>query len=235
MTETPHLALPLVQPSQAQKHVTVNEALSRLDAAVQLSVVSRGNTAPPMLASEGERHIVATGGVNAWTGRDGHVALWQNGGWVFLSPQAGWRAHVADEAQSVQFDGTEWLDNPVAVSAGGAAFSTRIIEFDHVVDAGPVSVTPPVIPSGAVVFGVTGRVVAPVTGSLSSWRLGVAGSDDRYGGGIGVGAGSWLRGVTGAPVAYYAPTTLMLSAEGGVFSGGTVRLALHVLTLGLPR
>lgn len=40
MARTTQLGLPLVLPSQAQKHVTVNEALVRIDAATQLSVRS---------------------------------------------------------------------------------------------------------------------------------------------------------------------------------------------------
>ncbi len=32
MTETPNLALPYLQSQQAQKHVTLNETLRRLDA-----------------------------------------------------------------------------------------------------------------------------------------------------------------------------------------------------------
>ena len=35
---TPNLALPFILPSQAQKHVTHNEALQQLDAVVQLAV-----------------------------------------------------------------------------------------------------------------------------------------------------------------------------------------------------
>jgi hypothetical protein len=87
-----------------------------------------------------------------------------------------------------------------------------------------------------VVFGVTGRVLADITGTLTSWRLGVSGSDDRYGSGIGTLAGSWLRGLTGTPLTYYAPTELLLTAEGGTFDGaGDVRLAVHYATIGLPR
>ena len=37
MAKTAQLDLPLVMPAQAQKHVTVNEALARLDAAAQLA------------------------------------------------------------------------------------------------------------------------------------------------------------------------------------------------------
>ena len=44
---TPNLALPLIAGNQAQKHVTVNEALRLLDGLVQLTVLDRHLTAPP--------------------------------------------------------------------------------------------------------------------------------------------------------------------------------------------
>ncbi|MCZ4352271.1 DUF2793 domain-containing protein [Roseovarius aestuarii] len=44
---SPRLGLPYLQPSQAQKHVTHNEALQRLDALVQLSVVALNVETPP--------------------------------------------------------------------------------------------------------------------------------------------------------------------------------------------
>ena len=59
MAETVHLGLPLLEASQAQKHVTHNEALLLLDAAIQLSVVSRAIANPPALPEEGDRYLVA--------------------------------------------------------------------------------------------------------------------------------------------------------------------------------
>ena len=53
------LALPYIQPSQAQKHVTHNEALRLLDVIVQLAVLDRSRTAAPVPAAVGDRHIVA--------------------------------------------------------------------------------------------------------------------------------------------------------------------------------
>ena len=43
---SPILSLPLLQASQAQKHVTHNEALMQLDLLVQLTVADRTRTAP---------------------------------------------------------------------------------------------------------------------------------------------------------------------------------------------
>ena len=53
MTSTTLLGLPLVQAAQAQKHVTVNEALARLDGLVLLTLQSQSVATPPFVATEG--------------------------------------------------------------------------------------------------------------------------------------------------------------------------------------
>ena len=45
--ETSNLLLPYILAAQAQKHVTHNEALRKLDALVQISVIDRDLAAPP--------------------------------------------------------------------------------------------------------------------------------------------------------------------------------------------
>jgi hypothetical protein len=110
------------------------------------------------------------------------------------------------------------------------------VEIDHPVPAGAASTTPAIIPAGCQVFGVTGRILTTLGGTASSFRVGIApGSLDRYGSGIGTAEGAWFRGVTGAPVAYYADTALTITSEGGNFAGGIVRIAVHLVELGLPR
>ncbi len=233
MTDTAKLGLPLVAAAQAQKHVTVNESLTRLDALVQLSLASVGGTVPPGSPSEGEAHGVGVGASGDWSGQDGKLAVFANGGWVFLAPQAGWQGW-ADGAR-VQFDGADWVEGAGALSPNGAGFVHRTVEVDHAVQAGVSSVVSSVIPANTVVYGVTGRVLADV-GGATGLELGVAGAADRYGSGIGVVAGSWMRGLTGQPLTYYADTDLVLTALGGVFDGsGTVRLAVHLAELTLPR
>ena len=235
MADTATLKLPLLAASQAQKHVTMNEALVRIDAALQLSVVSRSSATPPALAEEGECYLVALGGVNAWDGEDGNLVFYLNGGWESLTPLAGWRLFVADEAVDVRFDGVEWQDNPLSSSPFGAGMRAETVEFDFDIGTGASALTGFVIPQGSVVFAVTGLVVTAITGTLSDWSLGVATSDTRYGAGLGMGSGSWLRGLTGQPQAYYGNTQLKLTANGGDFAGGTVRLAIHLLRFDLPR
>ncbi|MFC5067808.1 DUF2793 domain-containing protein [Flaviflagellibacter deserti] len=105
---TSNLRFPLLAASQAQKHVTVNEALSRLDNIVQLSVLDRTRTAPPPDPEEGERHIVGPGATGGWAGKDGRVAAFQNGGWVFIEPGTGWIAWDAEAEEVVAFSGGIW-------------------------------------------------------------------------------------------------------------------------------
>lgn len=103
------LGLPYILPSQAQKHVTHNEALRLLDVLVQLSVLDRTLTVPPAAPEIGQRWIVGFGGTGAWAGRDGQVAALLEDGWLFVVPRAGWRAMVQAEGRGYQFDGAQWL------------------------------------------------------------------------------------------------------------------------------
>ncbi|MCV2880989.1 DUF2793 domain-containing protein [Actibacterium sp. XHP0104] len=234
MNETTILQLPLVQAAQAQKHVTVNEGLRRLDGLVQLRLLTLAETTPPVTAAEGDCHWVPAGGVNDWAGHAGEIAMFQGGGWVFAVPQVGWRGWSVEDAAEVVFDGAAWQPGVAAISPFGAALRFRLMEFDHVIAAGAVSSTVQSIPSHAMVFGVTGRVVDTITGTLTSWRLGADGSDNRFGSGLGLAMGSFAKGVLGAPLTGYAPMPLDLTAEGGSFAGGTVRLAVHYAELTLP-
>lgn len=236
MSRTAQLALPLVLPAQAQKHVTVNEALARLDAVAQLRVVSSSVTNPPASAVDGAGYVVPAGATGAWAGKTGQIAVWSNGGWIYLAPKTGWHAWDEDAGGSRMFDGVRWVANALAVSRGGAAVTWRVLEFDHVLVPGGTNSTAVAIPASAQVLGVTGRVIAALTGpGLSGWRVGVSGSADRYGSGMGTALNSYALGLSGAPVTYYVPTPLLLSAEGGSFAGGAVRLAVHLAELVPPR
>lgn len=113
MDQTTNLKLPYIMPSQAQKHVTHNEAIRALDALVQLCVLDRDLSTPPASPLDGSRYLVAAAGAGAWTGKDGKIAAWQDGAWAFFAPQAGWLAWVADEQRLIGFDGAAWADAAV--------------------------------------------------------------------------------------------------------------------------
>ncbi len=122
------LNLPFLLPSQAQKHVTHNEALRVLDALVQMSVVSTTLNTPPAEPEEGACFILPAGALDAWAGQDSTIAVRDNGAWAFFAPKAGWRAFVKDTGGMVVFDGTDWVAMGVqdlqAVDALGIGMET---------------------------------------------------------------------------------------------------------------
>lgn len=143
--ESPNLRLPYILPSQAQKHVTHNEAIRILDGLVQLGVVDRDLPSPPGSPVDGDRHIVAAPASGAWAGHELEVAMWQDGAWAFATPLEGWLAWVADEAHLLVFDGMGWVAaavtsvNPVdmvginttADATNRLSLKTEASLFDH--------------------------------------------------------------------------------------------------------
>lgn len=71
-----------------------------------------------------------------------------------------------------------------------------------------------------------------VTGA-TSYECGIAGEPSKFGGSLGVTAGSSNAGVIG-PQAFYADTAVRLTANGADFTGGAVRIAIHYATVGVP-
>ncbi|HAH10098.1 MAG TPA: hypothetical protein DCL54_18280 [Alphaproteobacteria bacterium] len=119
MSNSTNLQMPLLAAAQAQKHVTVNSALQKLDLLVQLGVQSRTLAAPPVNPTDGSRYIVAAAPTGAWAGQAGKVAAWQDGVWTFLTPRAGWTAWVEGENRLVFHDGANWIE-----SAGNLTLAT---------------------------------------------------------------------------------------------------------------
>ena len=130
------LGLPYIQPSQAQKHVTHNEALRVLDALVQLSVLARDLTLPPAGAAAGDRYLVASPGQAEWAGQSDAIAIYDGLNWTFLTPQTGWQAYVVGEGTTVVFNGTDWQGRDVdtvdslGVNASADAFN-RLFYFER--------------------------------------------------------------------------------------------------------
>ena len=109
MTDTKRLGLPLMDAAQAQKHVTHNEALMRLDALTHLSVSARAD-APTGGSLEGARYLVSQSPSGVFVGHGDQIALYQDGGWLFLTPKTGWRIYVEDAFSLQVYDGSSWRE-----------------------------------------------------------------------------------------------------------------------------
>ncbi len=219
------LGLPYLAAAQAQKHVTHNEGLRRLDAYVHLTLESRWTLAPPSRPHEGGSWFVPVGAGGVFTGHVGEIASWEEGAFEFLPVPAGCLAFIRDEGRVMLFDGMGWVSH-LASTAHHAAIEAHVVEED-VVLSGAYIETGIVIPDRAIVLGVSTRTLSVVTGA-ASYDCGVANERAKFGGSLGAARGASNAGVVG-PTAYYAPTKIRLSANGGAFTGGRVRVAIHYM------
>lgn len=83
-----------------------------------------------------------------------------------------------------------------------------------------------------IVLAVASRTTQAITGA-ASYGIGVAGNASQFGGSLGIAPGSSNIGVIG-PTAFYANTPLRVTAAGGNFTGGKVRLILYALAFAAP-
>ncbi|WP_127090122.1 DUF2793 domain-containing protein [Aquabacter cavernae] len=224
------LGLPYIAAAQAQKHVTHNAAVRQLDALAHLTLESLTRTTPPGALSDGQCWFVATGASGAWAGKAGTIAAYEAGAWDFYAPRAGFVAYVADERRLRVFDGAAFL-SPLAASLHRASVDALVLQED-VTLSGASRDTTILIPDRAIVLGVSTRTLVAVTGA-TSYDCGLAAERAKFGGTLGAAMGSVNVGVVG-PTAFYAATAVRLSANGGSFTGGQVRVAIHMLTCPAP-
>lgn len=244
MFETNQFKLPLLQASQAQKHVTVNEAIARLDALAQLRLESLTQTNPPATATDGLCYWVPTGATADWQGVENKIAVFSNGGWVFLGVKDGWRAWVVDLASEMQFAGGTW-QNLAAGGSGssagvqgalGSSVETKLLEFEHDISESGANSTSEEIPANSIVNLVSFRVSEEiVTDGATTWRLGISNSATRYGSGYGLSLNtSGFGGANKTTFFYPNAKSLYLSVTSGSFVSGKIIFSVFYDQYELP-
>jgi hypothetical protein len=118
MATTPHLGATLLEQSQSQKEITINEALSRLDALLNSGAIDKDLATPPGSPSAGDVYIVAAGATGAWSGKTGQIAYFDQV-WRFIVPRTGLVLWVCDESKQYVCTGAGW-----AVIVSGMGLST---------------------------------------------------------------------------------------------------------------
>lgn len=110
MANSTNLILPLLAAAQAQKHVTVNEGLQKLDALVQLAPKSDSVSAEPGSPADGDVYILPAGktGTNWGPAANYSIAHYRDGVWQFYTPREGFLAWLKDTDVIKFFNGTTW-------------------------------------------------------------------------------------------------------------------------------
>jgi hypothetical protein len=114
----------------------------------------------------------------------------------------------------------------VAAAAHGASIQIGVLET-LVTLSGSSTNAPVQIPATCIVLAVGARVITAITGA-TSYEVGVSGNLSQFGSSLSIAAGSTNYGLIG-PTAFYTATTLTITAQGGSFSAGQVRLSISYL------
>jgi hypothetical protein len=115
---TPRHELPMLFAGQSQKEATVNGVCAIADVLLHPAVEGEAGT-PPDAPAEGQCWLVGTGASGAFEGRDGCLAGFQAGSWIFAPPIDGMRVFDRSTGQSIPYIG-EWRreEAPPAPSGG---------------------------------------------------------------------------------------------------------------------
>jgi hypothetical protein len=108
MDTTTRFRLPLMQPGQAQKEVTHNEAILSTDALLHLAVEDFGRILPPAELTPGGSWIVGADPRGDWQAQAGKIAHYGPGGWIFFDPVEGLTAWVKSSGVHAIWRGGAW-------------------------------------------------------------------------------------------------------------------------------
>ena len=246
MSNSHFLSLPFVMGAQSQKHVTVNEALRKLDALIHIAVISRTLSTPPASPAEGARYIVGASSSAAWAAQSNKIAVWQDGAWAFFPPQVGWTAWVTGENRRYIYTDAGWTaestgsssppssaSTPSVMGANGSRMEFLIKEYQHTLGLSATTIQN-AIPANTTVLSIAIRVLETMTGPGIS-RVGVTGSSTRYTGSMpNRRAGETFILAKTSLYFYPTQTGLLITPLYGGFRTGRLSVALNLMRFTPP-
>jgi len=102
--------LPYIMAAQAQKHVTHNEALRKLDSLVNISFAEVGLDQPPANAVEGSIYLIGQSPLQEWQNHAGEIACFCDGAWEFHSPFDGLQGFDLGTDQFIIYKAGQWQE-----------------------------------------------------------------------------------------------------------------------------
>lgn len=166
MATTPQTGVTLLEQSQAQKEITINEALMRVDALLGGGVIDKDLATPPGSPTSGDVYIVAASATGAWSGKSGKIAYYDQI-WRFIDPKEGMLLWLKDEDVFYCYTGSAWS----ILTTGSSGASSRMCEGRLTLTTGVPVTTSDVTGAGTVYFTpCAGNQIALYDG-ISAWSV----------------------------------------------------------------
>ena len=136
------------------------------------------------------------------------------------------------ERLTVTYEDGVWRDG-IALTAHGGRVTLRAKEEElSLTGAYAETADAAFIPDRTIVLGVSSRTTSAITGA-TSYGVGIAGDVTKFGNLLGIVLHSTNVGVIG-PTGFYANTKVRVTANGGSFTAGKVRLVVYFLEMAAP-
>jgi hypothetical protein len=114
MTTTTNLQLTLLEQAQAQKEVTVNNALVKIDALLNAGALSSSENTPPSTPNSGDVYIIGASPTGAWAGKAKQITYFDQI-WRFIEPNTGSIMWAEDVRQLMVYRLSGWQAITVAL------------------------------------------------------------------------------------------------------------------------
>lgn len=227
MSNTARLRLPMILSSQAQKEVTHNAALNVLDVFMRPTVLEMAKDTPPVSPTAGDCYIVGGSPSGVFVDHEDEIACYTDNGWIFATPFKWLDVVNEDDDTRYVYDGSAWVPYGLLMRDTGEYLRVEHLQEDITVSGASTNSTIE-IPDRGLVIAANVRVTTAITGA-TGFDVGVSGDATRYGSGIAIALDSTSVGMSLYPTTYYAATPIVLTAQGGSFSSGVVRLSIQYL------
>ncbi len=121
-TLSPRHQLPYLIVGQAQKEITHNEALVRLDMLIHPVAEAQINAPPAVNAATpaGQSWLIGTAPTLEWQGKENQIASWVGGSWRYIVPVEGMRIRVKASNLDYIYANNAWIvPAPITNPANG--------------------------------------------------------------------------------------------------------------------
>jgi len=232
MSKTARLGLPYIMQAQAQKEVTHNQTLNRLD--IYINPVAEDIVDDlPIAAKEGTIYIMHN-----------ELAQYTDGYWSFYPALEYMEVMVLEENKKFVFSKNQWtpLGYPEQ-SYESKEQSNKNVKTSHknkeqlltieqweedIAMSGKVITSKNIIPHHSMVIAVNIWVIEAITG-VPSFAVGVKEDPSRYGDKLSVAKDTTNIGMTYHPVTYYYDSPVTIMPNQMEFTGGVIRVSVQYL------
>lgn len=106
--QTSNLQIKLLYSHQAQKELSINEALIKIDSILNAGAISMNVNVPPTPPKTGDLYIIGNLPQDIWKDYPQHITYYYVNQWYFIAPKIGSMIWVNNQKNIFYYDEGQW-------------------------------------------------------------------------------------------------------------------------------